>query len=338
MATKHKKALITGITGQDGSYLADLLLAKGYEVHGMVRRSSSIDRSRLAHLETHRTSAQPSLYLHYGDLADSGNLINILHQVRPDEIYNLAGQSSVHVSFEMPEYTSECNGLAVVRLLEAIVKSGLGGEIKFYQASTSEIYGNALCLPITESTPICPVSPYGASKNFAHNITAYYRKAFGLFACCGILFNHESPRRSETFISRKITRAVGRIKYGLLDKIRLGDLNPKRDWGYAPEYVEAMWLMLQADNCDDYIVATNASHSVGDLVSSAFSAAGLDWRRYVEFDQRQIRGSEIQETRGHALKIQRKLGWEPRVGFTKLIEIMVDHDLRLAKAEAVNGI
>lgn len=338
MPTNHKKALITGITGQDGSYLADLLLAKGYEVHGMVRRSSSIDRSRLAHLETHRTSAQPSLYLHYGDLAESGNLVKILHQVQPDEVYNLAGQSSVRVSFEMPEYTSECNGLAVVRLLEAIVKSGLVKNTRFYQASTSEIYGNAPFLPITESTPLGPVSPYGASKCFAHNITDYYRKAFGLFACCGILFNHESPRRSETFISRKITRAVGRIKHGLQDKIKLGNLNPKRDWGHAPEYVEAMWLMLQADKCDDYIVATNASHSVQDLVSAAFGAAGLDWRRHVEVDQRQIRGPEIQETRGHALKIQRELGWEPRVGFSRLIEIMVDYDLRLAKAEASSGI
>lgn len=329
-----KKALITGITGQDGSYLAELLLGKGYEVHGIVRRSSSMERARLTHLSKYKDSEPARLILHYGELADAGNLIHILYQVQPDEIYNLAGQSSVRVSFEMPEYTSESNGLAVVRLLEAIVRSGLVGKTRFYQASSSEMFGRVRDLPITETTPFSPKSPYAAAKVFAHNITGYYREAYGLFACCGILFNHESPQRGEGFVTRKITRAVGRIHHGLQAKLKLGDLTPKRDWGYAPEYVEGMWRMLQAEKADDYVIATNESHSVKDFVESAFARVGLDWMDYVEHDQRQVRGMELDEVRGNGERIRARLNWEPKVRFKELIAIMVDHDISIANQEA----
>ncbi len=323
-----KKALIAGITGQDGSYLAELLLYKGYEVHGIVRRSSSMERPRIDHLEKFRTTAVPQLHLHYGELADAGNLIHIIYQVQPDEIYNLAGQSSVKVSFDMPEYTSESNGLAVVRLLEAIVRSGMVKKTKFYQASSSEMFGRVKKLPITEETPFSPRSPYAAAKIFAHNMTGYYREAHGLFACCGILFNHESPKRGETFVTRKITKGVARIKLGLQDKLKLGDLTPKRDWGYAPEYVEGMWRMLQAEKPDDYVIATNESHSVEEFAQEAFSRAGLVWTDHVEHDQRQVRGMDLDEVRGSPDKIRERLGWEPKIKFNELIRIMLDHDLK----------
>jgi GDPmannose 4,6-dehydratase len=332
-----KKALITGITGQDGSYLAELLLKKGYEVHGIVRRTSSMGRERLDHLSQYKNADMARLILHYGELADAGNLIHILYQVQPDEVYNLAGQSSVRVSFDMPEYTSESNGLAVVRLLEAIVRSGQAKKTRFYQASSSEMFGRVGQLPITESTPFSPKSPYAAAKVFAHTMAGYYREAFGLHACCGILFNHESPQRGETFVTRKITRAVGRIKHGLQTKLKLGDLSPKRDWGYAPEYVEGMWRMLQSDKPDDYIVATNESHSVQEFVEEAFAQAGLDWAQHVEYDQRQVRTMELDEVRGSPEKIRTHLGWEPHVRFKELIGIMVDHDLKLAATEAPEG-
>ncbi|MBW8782338.1 MAG: GDP-mannose 4,6-dehydratase [Verrucomicrobia bacterium] len=332
-----KKALITGITGQDGSYLAELLLGKGYEVHGIVRRTSSIERARLTHLSQYKDNEPARLILHYGELADSGNLIHILYQVQPDEIYNLAGQSSVRVSFEMPEYTSESNGVAVVRLLEAIVRSGLAGKTRFYQASSSEMFGRVRDLPITEVTPFNPRSPYAAAKVFAHNMAGYYREAFGLHACCGILFNHESPQRGETFVTRKITLAAGRIKHGLQTKLKLGDLSPKRDWGYAPEYVEGMWRMLQADKPDDYVIATNESHSVQEFVQEAFSEVGLDWAQHVEHDQRQVRTMELDEVRGSPEKMRVQLGWEPKVKFHALIRIMMEHDLKLAAADADGG-
>ncbi|MBC8039355.1 MAG: GDP-mannose 4,6-dehydratase [Opitutaceae bacterium] len=329
-----KKALITGITGQDGSYLAELLLEKGYEVHGIVRRTSSMERTRLVHLSRYKEADPASLILHYGELADAGNLIHILYQVQPDEIYNLAGQSSVRVSFEMPEYTSESNGLAVVRLLESVVRSGLAKKTRFYQASSSEMFGRASQLPLTESTPFNPKSPYAAAKAFAHNITGYYREAYGMYACCGILFNHESPQRGESFVTRKITRAVGRIRHGLQTKLKLGDLTPRRDWGYAPEYVEGMWRMLQAETPDDFVIATNEAHSVLEFVQEAFALAGLDWSGHVEYDLRQVRGMELDETRGSPEKIRERLGWEPRVKFKELIGIMVAHDLELAASEA----
>jgi GDPmannose 4,6-dehydratase len=322
-----KKALITGITGQDGSYLAELLLEKGYEVHGIVRRTSSIERARLVHLDAYKNTENPKLILHYGELADAGNLIHILYHVQPDEIYNLAGQSSVRVSFEMPEYTSESNGLAVVRLLEAIVRSGLANKTRFYQASSSEMYGRVKDLPISENTPFSPRSPYAAAKVFAHNITNYYRESYGLFACCGILFNHESPRRGETFVTRKVTLAVARIKRGMQTTLKLGDLTPKRDWGYAPEYVEGMWRMLQAEKPDDYVVATNESHSVEEFVEEAFGTVGLDWRQFVTHDQRQVRNMELDEVRGCADKMEKELGWVPHVKFKDLIRIMMEHDL-----------
>ncbi len=329
-----QKVLITGITGQDGSYLAELLLKKGYEVHGIVRRTSSIERARLMHLSAYKDVEPARLILHYGELADAGNLIHILYQVQPDEIYNLAGQSSVRISFEMPEYTSESNGLAVVRLLEAIVRSGQATKTRFYQASSSEMFGRVAQLPITEATPFSPKSPYAAAKVFAHNMVNYYREAYGLHACCGILFNHESPQRGESFVTRKITRAVGRIKHGLQAKLKLGDLTPKRDWGYAPEYVEGMWHMLQAEKAEDYVIATNESHSVKEFVQEAFAYAGLDWMKYVEHDQRQVRMMELDEVRGSPDKIRTNLGWAPQVKFKELIRIMVDHDLKLAAVEA----
>ena len=329
-----KKALITGITGQDGSYLAELLLGKGYEVHGIVRRTSSMGRERLEHLDAYKNAESARLILHYGELADAGNLIHILYQVQPDEVYNLAGQSSVRVSFDMPEYTSESNGLAVVRLLEAIVRSGQAKKTRFYQASSSEMFGRVSQLPITETTPFSPKSPYAAAKLFAHTMAGYYREAYGLHACCGILFNHESPQRGETFVTRKITRAAGRIKHGLQTKLKLGDLTPKRDWGYAPEYVEGMWRMLQAEKPDDYVIATNESHSVKEFVQEAFAQAGLDWTQHVEHDQRQVRTMELDEVRGSPEKMRVQLGWAPQVKFHGLIRIMMEHDLKLAAAEA----
>jgi GDPmannose 4,6-dehydratase len=330
-----RKALITGITGQDGSYLAQYLLEKGYQVHGIVRRTSSINRERLDELSAYKNSNPAGLILHYGELSDAGNLIHILYQVQPDEVYNLAGQSSVRVSFEMPEYTSESNGLAVVRLLDAIVRSGQAGKTRFYQASSSEMFGRVHNLPITEESVFNPRSPYAAAKVFAHNMTTYYRDAYRLFACCGILFNHESPKRGESFVTRKITIAASRIKLGLQEKLKLGDLTPRRDWGYAPEYIDGMWRMMQANSPIDYIISTNESHSVQEFASEAFAYLDLDWRDYVEHDQRQVRNMDLDEVRGSFDKIEKHLGWAPKVKFKELIKIMIEADMVKAAAETV---
>ncbi|HEV8370750.1 MAG TPA: GDP-mannose 4,6-dehydratase [Pyrinomonadaceae bacterium] len=325
-----KRALITGITGQDGSFLAELLLAKGYEVHGVIRRSSSFNTQRIDHLyqDPHRPGTR--LFLSFADLNDSSSLNTILRQIQPDEIYNLGAQSHVRVSFEVPEYTAEVTGIGAVRILEAIQSIGL--KPKFYQASSSEMFGNAPG-PQNELTPFLPRSPYACAKVFAYHSTKNYREAYGLFACNGILFNHESERRGETFVTRKITRAVTRIKVGLQDRLYLGNLEAKRDWGYAKDYVEAMWLMMQADQPGDFVIATGETHSVKEFVEEAFSYLDLDWQKYVEIDPWYYRPTEVDYLQGDASKARRELGWEPRVGFTELVRLMVDHDLVLATSE-----
>ena len=327
-----KKALITGITGQDGSYLAELLLEKGYEVYGLVRRSSSFNTGRIDHIyqDPHETNYR--LRLVYGDLNDASSLNKILRTVQPDEIYNLGAQSHVRVSFDVPEYTAEVSGVGTVRLLEAIRESGI--QPKFYQASSSELFGKARDIPQRETTPFCPRSPYGCAKAYAYYITVNYREAYGIFACNGILFNHESPRRGETFLTRKVTRGATRIKLGLQDKLFLGNLEAKRDWGYAPEYVEAMWRMLQQDESDDYVIATGETHSVREFTEAAFSYLGLDWKKYVDQDPRYLRPSEVDFLVGDAGKAKKKLGWEPTVKFEELVQIMVEADLELARQEA----
>ena len=321
-----KKALVTGITGQDGSYLAELLLAKGYEVHGIIRRASTFNTARIDHLYQDPHINGVRLFLHYGDIADSTNLIKLLYGIQPEEIYHLAAQSHVRVSFDIPEYTGDVTGLATVRILEAIRETGL--RAKFYQASSSEIFGKVLEVPQRETTPFYPRSPYGAAKVYAYWITVNYRESYGLFGCNGILFNHESPRRGETFVTRKITRAVPQIKAGLQDKLYLGNLDAKRDWGYAKEYVEAMWLMLQQDEPDDYVIATGETHSVREFLEEAFSYAGLDWRKHVEIDQRYYRPAEVDLLIGDASKAKKKLGWEPKTKFKDLVHLMVDADMR----------
>jgi GDPmannose 4,6-dehydratase len=325
-----KRALITGITGQDGSFLAELLLAKGYEVHGVIRRSSSFNTQRIDHLyqDPHRPGTR--LFLSFADLNDSSSLNTILRQIQPDEIYNLGAQSHVRVSFEVPEYTAEVTGIGAVRILEAIQSIGL--KPKFYQASSSEMFGNAPG-PQNELTPFLPRSPYACAKVFAYHSTKNYREAYGLFACNGILFNHESERRGETFVTRKITRAVTRIKVGLQDRLYLGNLEAKRDWGYAKDYVEAMWLMMQADQPGDFVIATGETHSVKEFVEEAFSYLDLDWQKYVEIDPWYYRPTEVDYLQGDASKARRELGWEPCVGFTELVRLMVDHDLVLATSE-----
>lgn len=324
------RALITGITGQDGSFLAELLLEKGYEVHGVIRRSSSFNTQRIDHLyrDPHRPGTR--LFLTFGDLNDSSSLNTILGQIRPDEIYNLGAQSHVRVSFEVPEYTGEVTGVGTVRLLEAIRSAGL--KPKFYQASSSEMFGKVTGLQ-DESTRFHPRSPYACAKVFAYHSTVNYREAYNLFACNGILFNHESERRGETFVTRKITRAVTRIKLGLQDRLYLGNLDARRDWGYAKDYVEAMWLMMQADKADDYVIATGETHSVKEFVEQAFNYLDLDWEKYVEIDPWYYRPTEVDFLQGDASKARRELGWEPRVGFTELVRLMVDHDMLLAKSE-----
>ena len=321
-----KKALVTGITGQDGSYLAELLLAKGYEVHGIIRRASTFNTARIDHLYQDPHINGVRLFLHYGDIADSTNLIKLLYGIQPEEIYHLAAQSHVRVSFDIPEYTGDVTGLATVRILEAIRETGL--RAKFYQASSSEIFGKVLEVPQRETTPFYPRSPYGAAKVYAYWITVNYRESYGLFGCNGILFNHESPRRGETFVTRKITRAIPQIKGGLQDKLYLGNLDAKRDWGYAKEYVEAMWLMLQQDEPDDYVIATGETHSVREFLEEAFSYAGLDWRKHVEIDQRYYRPAEVDLLIGDASKAKKKLGWEPKTKFKDLVHLMVDADMR----------
>lgn len=326
-----RRALITGITGQDGSYLAELLLAKGYEVHGIIRRSSSFNTARIDHLykDLHEPGAR--MLLHYGDMSDASSLQSILTLCQPDEVYNLGAQSHVRVSFDIPEYTAEITGLGTIRLLEAIRRSGLSP--RFYQASSSELYGKATQTPQNENTPFYPRSPYAAAKAYAYHVTVNYREAYGLFACNGILFNHESPRRGETFVTRKITRAVGRIKQGLQDKLYLGNLDARRDWGFAGDFVEAMWLMLQQDTPDDYVVATNTTHSVREFVEMAFAHAGLDPENHVEIDPRYFRPTEVDLLLGDHSKATRVLGWRPQVGFEALVRMMVDADLELAARE-----
>src|SRR5688500_7642298 len=319
------RALITGITGQDGSYLAELLLDKGYEVHGIIRRASTFNTQRIDHLYQDPHINGVRLFLHYGDIADSTNLIKLLYRIQPDEIYNLAAQSHVRVSFDIPEYTGDVTGLGTIRLLEAIRETGL--EAKFYQASSSEMFGKVHEVPQSEKTPFYPRSPYGAAKVYAYWATVNYRESYGMFACNGILFNHESERRGETFVTRKITRAVVRIKAGLQDKLYLGNLDARRDWGYAKEYVEAMWLMLQQQQPDDYVIATGETHSVREFLEEAFSRAGLDWRKHVVMDPKYLRPAEVDLLLGDPAKARAKLGWKPRVTFKELVRLMVDADL-----------
>lgn len=319
-----KRALITGITGQDGSYLAELLLQKGYEVHGIIRRASTFNTERIDHLYQDPHLSGVRLFLHYGDLSDSVNLVKLLYELKPDEIYHLAAQSHVRVSFDIPEYTADITAVGTIRILEAIRETGL--RPRFYQASSSEMFGSSPP-PQSESTPFHPRSPYAVSKVFAYWATVNYRESYDLFACNGILFNHESPRRGETFVTRKITRAVAHIKAGLQQKVYLGNLEAKRDWGYAPEYVEAMWRMLQQDRPDDYVIATGETHSVREFCEEAFALAGLDWREYVEFDPRYLRPAEVDILCGDASKAKRILGWEPKVRFRELVRIMVEADM-----------
>ena len=321
-----KRALITGITGQDGSYLAELLLSKGYEVHGIIRRASTFNTGRIDHLYQDPNVNGVQLFLHYGDIADSTNLIKLLYRLRPDEVYHLAAQSHVRVSFDIPEYTAEVTALGTIRILEAIRETGVNS--KFYQASSSEMFGKVQEVPQRETTPFYPRSPYAAAKLHAYWVTVNYRESYGLFACNGILFNHESPRRGETFVTRKISRAVAAIKAGQQDKLYLGNLDASRDWGYAPEYVEAMWLMLQQDAPSDYVIATGETHSVREFLELAFSYAGLDWRRYVEINQRYFRPTEVDLLIGDASKANRILGWQPKVGFEALVRLMVEADIQ----------
>ena len=326
-----KRALITGITGQDGSYLAELLLEKGYEVHGMIRRSSSFNTQRLDHIYRDPHSHQTRLFLVHGDLSDSSALNTILRQVVPDEIYNLGAQSHVRVSFDVPEYTTDVTALGTVRILEAIREVGI--KPKFYQASSSEMFGKVGETPQRETTPFHPRSPYACAKVFAYYATVNYREAYNMFACNGILFNHESERRGETFVTRKITRAATRIKLGLQDKLYLGNLDAKRDWGYAKDYVEAMWLMMQAEKSDDYVIATGETHSVREFCEETFGYLDLDWQKYVEIDPWYYRPSEVDILLGDASKARKELGWEPKVGFKELARLMVDHDMVLARSE-----
>ncbi|MBI3021769.1 MAG: GDP-mannose 4,6-dehydratase [Candidatus Omnitrophica bacterium] len=322
------KALITGVTGQDGSYLAELLLRKGYEVHGVIRRSSAIAIPRVIHLyqDPHEV-LDVRFHMHYGDMSDGSVINQLIKTIRPDEVYHLAAQSHVRVSFDIPEYTGDITALGATRVLDAIRNCGY--PIKFYQASSSEMFGQAVETPQTETTPLRPRSPYACAKAYAYWLTVNYREAYGMFAVNGILFNHESPRRGETFVSRKITRGIARIKAGLDKKIYLGNVKARRDWGYAPDYVEAMWRMLQQDTPDDYVIATGESHSVEEFLTEAFKHAGLgDWRPYVEIDPRYFRPTEVDHLVGDASKAERMLGWKPTVTFQELVAIMVDADLK----------
>jgi GDPmannose 4,6-dehydratase len=323
-----RRALITGITGQDGSYLAELLLEKGYEVHGLVRRSSTFNTERI-------DAFRDRVKLHYGDLVDPTSLHTVITACKPDEVYNLAAQSHVRVSFEMPDYTCEVTGAGVGRLLEAM--RTMGSEARFYQASTSELYGKVRETPQTETTPFHPRSPYAAAKAFAFYITQNYREAYGMYACNGILFNHESPRRGENFVTRKITRAVGRIAAKTQETVALGNVDAERDWGFAGDYVVAMWQMLQQNTPEDYVIATGETHSVKEFLELAFDRVKLDWKKYVTTEARQIRPAEVDRLQGDASKARRALGWQPKVSFPKLVEMMVDHDVELAKREARDG-
>lgn len=328
-----KKAFITGITGQDGSYLAELLLAKGYEVHGLIRRASTFNTGRINHLVNDPAVNNVSLFLHFGDLSDGSNLTNLLYRIQPTEIYNLGAQSHVRVSFDCPEYTGDVDGLGTVRLLEAIRNSGMANTVRYYQAASSEMFGKVQAIPQTEATPFWPRSPYGCAKVYAYWLAVNYRESYGLHASNGILFNHESPRRGETFVTRKITRAATRIKLGLQNELVLGNLDAKRDWGYAKEYVEMMWLMLQQEKPDDYVVATNETHTVKEFVEETFGLLDLDWTKYVKHDQRYERPAEVDLLIGNPAKAEKQLGWAPKVRFKELVRIMTEHDAQLAWAE-----
>ena len=324
-----KKALITGITGQDGSYLAELLLAKGYEVHGIIRRASTFNTGRLDSIYSDIHEAKTRLFLHYGDLSDASGLSRLLNRIKPDEVYNLAAQSHVRVSFDSPEYTTDITATGAVRLLEAMRETGLSP--RFYQASSSEMFGLVRETPQRETTPFYPRSPYGCAKVYAYWITVNFRESYGLHASNGILFNHESPRRGETFVTRKITRAVAHIAAGLQDKLYLGNLDAKRDWGYAREFVEAMWLMLQQEKPDDYVIATGETHSIREFLDLAFSHANLDWKKHVEIDPRYYRPAEVDILMGDYSKAKKKLGWEPKTKFPELVKLMVEADVKLLK-------
>ena len=321
-----KKALITGITGQDGSYLAELLLSQGYEVHGLIRRASTFNTKRIDHIyrDPHGNGGDVRLYLHYGDLAGTGNLVDLIYEVSPDEVYNLAAQSHVRVSFDLPEYTGDVTGLGTMRILEAIRRSGVS--TRFYQASSSEMFGSA-SPPQNEDTPFQPQSPYAAAKLYSYWVTRNYREAYGIFACNGILFNHESPRRGETFVTRKITRALAAILAGSQKVLYLGNLDSRRDWGYAPDYVAAMWKMLQLDEPGDFVVGTGEAHSPREFLDEAFGYVGLDWEDYVEIDSRYYRPTEVDYLLADASKASRVIGWQPRVYFRDLVRVMVDADM-----------
>jgi len=328
-----KRAFVTGITGQDGSYLAELLLGKGYEVHGVIRRSSSFNTERIDHLYQDPHIMGVRLFLHYGDLSDSVRLTKLLYELKPEEVYHLGAQSHVRVSFDIPEYTGDVTGLGTVRILDAIREAGIQKQVRFYQASSSELYGQVAETPQTERTPFHPRSPYGVAKLYAYWITVNYREAYGLHASNGILFNHESPRRGPTFVTRKITQAAARIKLGIQDKLFLGNLEARRDWGFAGDYVEAMWRMLQQERPDDYVIATGETHSVQEFCEEAFGLLDLDWRQFVRHDPRYERPSEVDLLQGDPAKARRALRWRPRVTFRALVRMMVEADLLLARRE-----
>jgi len=332
-----KRALITGITGQDGSYLTELLLAKGYEVHGVIRRSSSFNTGRIDHLYCDPHIAESRLLLHYGDLADPVQMVQLVYELQPDEIYHLGAQSHVRVSFDIPEYTGDITGLSTVRILDAIRRAGLQGKTRYYQASSSEMFGPSAKTPQTEQTPFHPCSPCACAKAYAYWLTVNYRESYKLHASNGILFNHESPRRGETFVSRKITRAATRIKVGLQNSLYLGNLEAQRDWGFAGDYVEAMWRMLQQDKPDDYVIATNEAHSVREFCDEAFSLLDLDWKDYVHHDPRYERPSEVALMLGNPAKAKRVLNWEPRIHFKELVSMMIEEDLKLALRELASA-
>jgi GDPmannose 4,6-dehydratase len=325
-----KKALITGITGQDGSYLAEFLLSKGYEVHGIVRKASTFNTPRINHLYVDPHEGDVRFFIHYGDLADTGQLTHLIYNLRPEEIYHLGAQSHVRTSFDIPEYTGDITGLGTLRTLEAIRRAGI--KTRFYQASSSELFGSSPP-PQNEKTPFCPRSPYAAAKVFAYWSTVNYREGYNLFACNGILFNHESPRRGETFVTRKITRGIANILAGNEKKLYLGNLNSKRDWGFAPEYVECQWRILQQDKPDDYVIGTGESHTVEEFVKEAFAYVNLEWREYIEIDPRYFRPTEVDHLRADFRKAKRELDWSPSITFHDLVKIMVDADLRAAKLD-----
>lgn len=337
--TQRKRSLITGITGQDGSYLSELLLEKGYEVHGIIRRCSTFNTDRIDHIYQDSHNPNASLFLHYGDLTDGTTLRRILEEVKPVEIYNLGAQSHVRVSFDSPEYTVDAVGMGTLRLLEAIrdYQYRTGIEVRFYQAGSSEMFGKVQEVPQKETTPFYPRSPYACAKVYAHWQTLNYRESYNLYACNGILFNHESPRRGETFVTRKITRAVAKILAGKQKKIYLGNLDSKRDWGYAKDYVRAMWMMLQQDEPDDYVIATNETHSIKEFLDLAFAHVNLNWQDYVEFDPRYLRPSEVDLLIGDSTKAQQKLGWQPSVTFKELVHLMVDSDIKALEESRTMG-